>query len=239
MSLINDALKRASAPRPATAADAAVLAPLQPVLESTGSPGALPLVLCIVGVGSLLMAGAFWLKSNSAAPQVVIGANHAIEKPAIPAVAKQVTPPISAPVVQNAPVPIIQTELAPMIQSTPVAVVENVAVAGQAEAAPVPLTFIQTANADQTPRSPASQTVETRPAKADIGASVAPVTAAKPKEPELKLQAVYFRMKGPTVIINGKTLKLGDTISGAKLTGIERNAAEIEIQGVRRRLALQ
>ena len=45
------------------------------------------------------------------------------------------------------------------------------------------------------------------------------------------LQAIYYRMKGPTVVINGKTLKVGEQVDGAKLVDIERTSAEIEYQG--------
>jgi hypothetical protein len=45
-------------------------------------------------------------------------------------------------------------------------------------------------------------------------------------------------MKGPTVVINGKTLAIGDEVNGAKLVRIERTSAEIEYQGNRQKLTM-
>src|SRR6185369_10192720 len=63
MSLINDALKRASSqkaiPPPPPGGP-----PMQPVESSSERSNPLPIILCIVGVGALLMSAAFWLKSR-------------------------------------------------------------------------------------------------------------------------------------------------------------------------------
>ena len=59
-----------------------------------------------------------------------------------------------------------------------------------------------------------------------------------PPIPKFHLQAIYYRMHGPTVIINGKTLKVGDEVNGAKLIDIERTSAEIEYQGARQKLTM-
>src|ERR1051325_4722241 len=64
MSLINDALKRASITKTAALADGNVAVPMQPVEQTTPKSGALPMILCITGIGALLVSGAFWLKSK-------------------------------------------------------------------------------------------------------------------------------------------------------------------------------
>ena len=72
--------------------------------------------------------------------------------------------------------------------------------------------------------APASEPVKTQP--------------TPPPGPNFRLQAIYFRMKGPTVVINGKTLSIGDEVDGGKLVRIERTAAEIEYRGVREKLTM-
>src|SRR6185295_17808109 len=68
MSLINDALKRASTQKAAAAAPPSYGAPLHATVESARGTGPLPIILCIVGIGALLMAGGFWLKSKGTPP---------------------------------------------------------------------------------------------------------------------------------------------------------------------------
>ena len=208
MSLINDALKRASGtkPRPPGSDGAA---PLQPVQESSRGPGALPLVLCLVGIGALLVSGAFWLKSHGTATQVATGKQSS-------------APSISAE--QPAPKPLIVAELPRVQAAAPVAApAETPAIASTSKpvevnaAVPVP--------------------VPATPPPANIIPAETP--APRPKPPELKLQAIYYRMRGPTVLINGKTLKVGDMIDGAKLVSIERSYVEVEVQGTRRKLTLK
>src|SRR5262249_34072306 len=59
-----------------------------------------------------------------------------------------------------------------------------------------------------------------------------------PATPTFPLHAIYYRMKGPTVVINGKTLRVGDEVNGARLISIERTSAEIEFQGAKQKLAM-
>jgi hypothetical protein len=52
-----------------------------------------------------------------------------------------------------------------------------------------------------------------------------------PAEPEFKLQGIYFRMSGPSAMINGHTLLVGEEIDGARIVGIERHAVRIVAGG--------
>jgi hypothetical protein len=47
----------------------------------------------------------------------------------------------------------------------------------------------------------------------------------------LKLQAIRYRLTKPSVLINNKTLFLGDEIGGAKLVAIERQRVRLVGQG--------
>jgi MSHA biogenesis protein MshK len=204
MSLINDALKRASTkPRVAeAAAAAAVPIPLQPADYTPRGANPAPLVLCIVGVGALLVSGAFWLKSKGTPPQPLAGA--AVPPAAAITVA---TPALAAPILSAAIAAEPTATEAVQVVDPPAQPAQNVKVA--------------LANPVKSP-SPATPTAGKSPAATPV---------------QYKLQAIYYRMKGPTVVINGKTLRVGDTVQGAKLTAIERNAAEIEVSGKRRKLA--
>lgn len=218
MSLINDALKRASTSRPMLS-EAAVVPIMHPVAEPARGTGPLPIVLFIVGVGALLVSGGFWLKSKgtpvetatAVIPEPVRIATPA-PAPALVAVEKLVTtnialPAVTATVAAEAPAP------------SPVVIVSEPAVDKPVEKITIP--------------SPAL------PKPAIIAAKPVEQTPIVEAQPELSLQAIYYRMKGPTVVINGKTLKPGDKIEGAKLVVIERNAAIVEFQGTHRRLTIQ
>ena len=49
--------------------------------------------------------------------------------------------------------------------------------------------------------------------------------------PELKLQAIVFRMKNPSALINGRHVEVGDDVSGARVTEIQRTTVIVEWQG--------
>ena len=49
--------------------------------------------------------------------------------------------------------------------------------------------------------------------------------------PELKLQAIVFRMKNPSALINGRHVEVGDDVSGARVTEIHRTTVIVEWQG--------
>ena len=56
---------------------------------------------------------------------------------------------------------------------------------------------------------------------------------------ELRLNAIYYRLRGPSVVINGKNLKIGESIEGAKVTDIQRTSVELEFGGQKKALSLQ
>jgi hypothetical protein len=167
--------------------------------------------LCIVGVGALLMSVGFWLKSRG-------------------------TPSRTQQVAQQKPVETVAA--APVIESKPI--LQN-----PVEHAAATLQKVAERNADAV-AVPPTNIVAPVVASAPAVAAPAPVPApepvkaepAPPPAPTFRLQAIYFRMKGPTVVINGKTLSIGEEVNGAKLVRIERSAAEIEYHGVREKLTM-
>lgn len=53
------------------------------------------------------------------------------------------------------------------------------------------------------------------------------VPEAKPLPPTYKLQSIFYRAKSPSVVINGKTLFVGDRVGSARVVLIERDAATL------------
>jgi MSHA biogenesis protein MshK len=271
MSLINDALKRASTDKPKTERAGAPATPqLTPVEENhSRSKSVLPLVLCIVGIGALVVAGGFWLKANGTAKDASsrLASTEAALKPAplekaaapqepvpsAPAKTEAAAPPSSAAPAakETAATPSAKTETAAANTAAPHNPIERAAATlsnvqqrnseGEAEAdKTVSAPATQPRAAAATASSPSSISA---PAKNEIIPSgKAPAgnhTAIHSEKPLFKLQAIYFRLKGPTVVINGKTLKVGDSIEGAKVLAIHRTSVDLEENGQKQTLTLR
>ena len=46
------------------------------------------------------------------------------------------------------------------------------------------------------------------------------VAAEEPKAPELKLQGIFFNPRSPSAVVNGKTVYVGDKVSGFRVFAI-------------------
>jgi hypothetical protein len=55
----------------------------------------------------------------------------------------------------------------------------------------------------------------------------------------VRLQSIFYRLKSPTVIINGKTLGIGDSADGIQVVSIQRTSVEVVQGGKYRTLTLQ
>jgi hypothetical protein len=243
MSLINDALKRASTSKDKSQA-APGMASMQPVEQSAPKSGPLPMILCIVGISSLIMAGAFWLKSKGTPPAT--GSVQQQAKLETPQAVAQQLPVQKTEVASSAPISSTNSEANPAqnpVQRA-VATFQKVQARNQEGESEVEKMVAPAA----TPTAPLERQVpaaaKNLPHQANTSAKAQnrTETAAPPSgsnEPAFKLHAIYYRLKGPTVVINGKTLKLGDSIDGAKVTGIERNAVELERNGAKEKLTLR
>lgn len=220
MSLINDALKRASAraSAPANPDLPAGIPVLQPAPDQKRG-SALPILVLVV-LAAVLVAAFFMMRGKPAETQAKGPPQPSAPQPAA---AKSET---------AAPAPGAGAGLANSLKQA-AAVADKVsdlnkegiaaaeAVAASAPAAPQPVTA---------------------PAPAPI-ATAAPVVAAqapKPAEPPVfKLQAIFFRLNNPSAVINGKTIRKGDILDGAKILDIQRNAVELELSGARQTLSLR
>jgi hypothetical protein len=203
MSLINDALKRASKPGTPGLQSGAPMVPADPQPPDYGKLLLSVFVLIVL----VLVAGTFfWWKGRERSDLT-----RKIETPTTQSLASAIT--------------------APLNQAKTLA--DNLSKQNDEGAA----------IADSIPRSKPAQEA-TKPVTAPVIAERATqaVTSAaapaSPSFPELKVNAIYFRLKGPTVAINGKTLKVGDEINGARVTQIQRNAVEVEFAGKKKTLTM-
>src|SRR5436190_6698810 len=99
MSLINDALKRASSQKPSPPPPPGG-PPMQPVQSGSDRSNPLPIILCILGIGALLMSAAFWLKSRGTPSATQQVAQKTVEPPQ-----KTVEPaPVPTPVIESKPI---------------------------------------------------------------------------------------------------------------------------------------
>lgn len=210
MSLINDALKRAGEKQ---SPPPPTPPPMMPV---TSTPQKSLLVPALGILLVLAIAGATWLFSRSGqAPTAV--ADRA-ERTAQAASASVVTAP-KVPEENSQPV---STPVTTQNSKTAEPKVEPVA-----STPPAPPQVVQT--------SPAATV-----AQAPVVTEPAPVPAAPvgPQFPELKLQGITFHPSNPFALINGKTVSVGQKVSGARVTRIERESVTLEWNGETRQLEL-
>jgi len=80
---------------------------------------------------------------------------------------------------------------------------------------------------------------ETAPSVTTTTTAGTPVSTGSRPFPELKLQGIYYRLNDPSVMINGKTLEIGDLILEAKVIKIERKEVTLEFDGQQKVLRLQ
>jgi len=253
MSLINDALKRASQTQKPKG-DENPGTPLQPVdvPRRRSSSWILPVVCLLLLSFSIFLLWQWWTlrKSGSSA--------KADSRPTAPG--SQVT--VSAPPTQT---PVTVAVSSP--NNTPVQVANNnppatapkPPVAAPAYASATKTVVVQPRQIQETPEPVVtlvpSPGVPVASAKADQTAETTPVQppveTVQPKVeyvqlkvppgsfPELKLQGIFFRLNKPSVLINGRSLGVGDEIAGAKVEKIERQTVTVDFYGQKKVLGIQ
>jgi hypothetical protein len=94
--------------------------------------------------------------------------------------------------------------------------------------------------ANEAPRLAATPVASPAPAAAQFSAApnnaspppaADPVPGPKASFPALKLQGIFFRLVNPTVLINGRTLRMGDRIAEAKIVAIKRQSVTLVFEG--------
>ncbi len=212
MSLINDALKRASQsqkkPAPPDSSGGAPMLPADSPREKS-FPLFVPILVAIIflGVGSLLWRWAH--NRESAAPETA---------------AKSPGP------VASLPEPRLSTPAAPQ---------SRIEISTNLVTRPIPIARPPATTVSAPP-------VESRPipktVPLPVAAEPAPVAVTVPTPatfPPMKLQAVFYRLRNPTVLINGKTLSKGDEVDGARVMEIERMSVVVDWNGEKKTLRIE
>jgi cytoskeletal protein RodZ len=81
------------------------------------------------------------------------------------------------------------------------------------------------------PGSLATNQSATTTAVASTNALAAAAAASQAVPPPLKLNAIFYRTRNPSVVINSKTLYIGDKVAQAKVLAIDRESVTLEKGG--------
>lgn len=221
MSLINDAIKRANQANKDRQAPGSPAAPTPAEMQTVETPRAQPAggsmtsMLLVAGILVFVLLGGsllFLSLRGSRSDEEPTPSLLGERRPASPA-----TTPASEPAESLAVTPAPAERLVADALQNPV---------------PPPTTTapVDTARV-ATPAPPVTAPIIT------AGSVVQP---AGPRPfPELRLQGIYYRLRDPSVMINGQTLEIGDLVGDARVIRIERKEVTLELDGQQEVLRLQ
>ena len=248
MSLINDALRGANSNRPSAGQSSAPVPAMQPV-EPARSSRALPLAVLVAGVAVLAVAAALFFRGRTSETKQVAQNESAATPAVLPAQAVTETPIAAAPEPVTQPQSqVIAATPAPVQQyPEPVkSVVTPTTPPPVQQSAPAIVSVPTPTQPQPQPTIPPAPSAETKSTEVNVAAATqAPAEAKSPAVSEFhesrppRLQAIYYRLRRPTVIINGKTLGPGDSIDGLKVVSIQRSSVEVVQDGKYRTLTMQ
>jgi hypothetical protein len=233
MSLINDALKRASRQQKAAEANRPADGGVQLTAANAGGESRPNIAGIGIVLFCLLAGGWFYMKCKSdrapkAVPgKVAVGTN---------AVARAATTSTNKPAPAKSPT-IGQTYSNAMASARNVTAnvlkAQNDAgpmVAEKTNAPPVATNFPPPTLATPPPTSPAQP----------VQAAAEPVPPPAPVGPfpKLKLQGIFYRLNGATALINNETVQVGSELEGAKVVSISRLEVKVDFHGQTKVLGL-
>ena len=217
MSLINDALKRAKQAQDRHPALPPSGPPLQPAVQLSSPPSAIP---WIAGALAVLLLSCWFLflswRGYHRHPQAQIGDRERTASPAgTPKTAQALarSPGANLPSSPTVPLTNFTVPLAvPPASGSPPLTGTNLASAGGAveRRSGVSANLVVEPKTNQVPVEPA---------------------LPEPAPSSLKLQGIFYGASRASALINGQTLFLGDEIDGAKVLSIERHAVRLFLGG--------
>lgn len=211
MSLINDALKRASQTAPGPTASQAEIPsqPLRPVEYRNAPP--LWSVYLFPGLLVLFLAIGGWLVFRNSSGSFRL--SRAGAKARVMARAQEPVPPAKAEASSSAPAkaPVAEPALSTGVVNSK-----------------------ETARPAEQPRS------EPFPAAIAQEKPAAPVLAAAlpPSAPVYKLQGIFFRPARPLAMVNGRNVQAGDKVGNARVVSIQRDSVTLSVDGETKVLTL-
>jgi cytoskeletal protein RodZ len=238
MSLINDALKRASqAQKQQPKSDEpAGGPPMQPVETPPPGSSGLPFLLPIIVVVIFLGAG-WWLVQTWRGREK--SQTTASETSAQKVAAQNSATPSAVPVPDTSKTRIqINTNIVSRPPPSSAPATKPTATVPTAPPEKRPAAIVAENKAPPTGTSTPT-TVATTPPTPTPSTAAAPTPAAPATFPALKLQAIFYRLRNATAIINGKTVATGESIDGARVTEIERLAVTLDWNGEKHTLKLE
>ncbi|MBC8001668.1 MAG: hypothetical protein H7X97_03680 [Opitutaceae bacterium] len=221
MSLINDALKRANqTARQKNDPSSLPGTPMQPVDPPGGTPPGRSNVVAILLLVVIGLAGLFFaLWWNTRQPTPSVAQRSAEPSETVVVAPATLSPPLSVEPVGDAKRSRIQINTNIVIRELPAPAVEPKV----PEAPPVVV-----ASVASIPSAAAT----------NGNSSVAEMPVPPPGFPVVKLQGIFFRLKNPEAVVNGKILRVGESVLGAKVTRIDRREVIVEWNGQPKTLSL-
>jgi hypothetical protein len=211
MSLVNDALRRAREAQrqtPPPPSPQMQFRPVEPTQQPPRNLGLIvPAALALVALLALLFIWQWTQRRTAMGPQEV----RALTSPAVP-------PPIAPQPTTPPPQPeVLAAAAQPSSPSQPFP---------QSEAD----TNVAKPLALPTPTAPPNPPV-VKEQENDANTSVTVAPPPEPKWPPLKLQAIVFDPKRPSVLINGASLFVGEKLGDLRVVAIDRGSATLESAG--------
>lgn len=249
MSLINDALKRARQHQAQRPSQPPAGVPLQPV-ERHSSGGLGRMVYPVLLMVALVFGGwAFWKFLQASAPRTQeagrlapVASEPVLAKMAAPGAEPERTPTVRPAEPPARPTVQVNTTLVTRVTSPVAAPVPTHTPAPAPTASP-------RAEPSTVPAAAAVPMATPAPAVPPAATPAVPPPATHPTEakpvlvsgtfPDLHLQAIFYRLNKPSVMINGRTYYTGEMIGDAQLTKIERDHVVVTRQGEARHLNLR
>jgi len=244
MSLINDALKRARRTPKPPANETSGEAPLQPVESSEANSKSGRSLLPLLGVVALLVAGWFfwqWWTGSDQSPQQAASSRPTTNRfvAAVQAASNVVNAISNRTASAMSEITNVMVAAAPETNAPPTTN-RPPAIAAVTNAAAV---IVQNATGTNESAGAAASPAAQAPSVAtNINVAITSPVPTPPRNVNfapMQLQAIYFRISKPSVLINNRTLYVGDEIEGARVVAIERHNVRLEMSGRTKELTLK
>jgi len=227
MSLINEALKKAEQEKKAGSNSFSAYAAMREVTGSSRKGKGQPAAKVVSVLALVALCVGLWLVTDMAlrASPSVATASPGAPRDSTPVQAPRQGDSIGAPDVQPAAQPLVSATPAPAAVQAPTQA------PGAVAASLMPAVGTGQPKSAEAERARPAQTATAKPAPALQPAPVPALVVPAVSKDDFKLTAVMRGPEGATAIINGKSVRVGDTVGPAKVVKIDRYAVDLEVNG--------